>query len=97
LTLEFAASALPPRAEGLVRNFFFYSVGWDKDADFHCELGWQIEPMPWHGMDYQRYGRETRPADLDDAWMTRWNTRWVGPRTLSRSEVRAGVGVRPAR
>jgi hypothetical protein len=88
LTLEFATSALPARGDGLVRDFFIYTVGWDKDADFHCERGWEIEPMPWHGMDYQRYGREERPAQLDNTWMARWNTRWVGPRTVSKADVR---------
>lgn len=84
LTLRFAAAQLPPRADGMVRDFFFYTVGWDKDADFHCELGWQIDPLPWHGMDSQRYGHEARPKSIDDEWTRRWNTRWVGPRTLTK-------------
>jgi hypothetical protein len=85
LTLRFAASALPPKNDGTVRDYFLYSVGWDKDADFHCELGWLVEPLPWHGMDSQRYGREARPPSADDAWTRKWNTRWVGPRTLTKS------------
>jgi tetratricopeptide (TPR) repeat protein len=85
LTLEWETAALPPRVAGMEREFFFYSVGWDKDADFHCELGWQVEPLPWHGMDAQRYGREPRPELREaDALMRRYNTRWVGPRTLAR-------------
>jgi hypothetical protein len=36
-------------------------------------------------MDDQRYGREPRPARPEaDALMGRYNTRWVGPRTLAR-------------
>jgi tetratricopeptide (TPR) repeat protein len=84
LTLEFANAALPPKPAGAVRDFFFYSVGWDKDADFHCELGFQVGPLPWHGMNDQLYGKQTRPAFSNDAWMEKFNTRWVGPRTMTR-------------
>lgn len=84
LTLQFAAQSLPPKPAGSTRDFFFYSVGWDKDADFHCELGWQVEPLPWHGMEDQLYGRQTRPDFPDDGWMKKYNTRWVGPHTLTK-------------
>ena len=86
LTLEFAAKELPAKASGMTRDFFFYSSGWDKDADFHVERGWAVEPIPWHGMDDQLYGREKRPAMANDAWMKKYNTRWVGPQTLVREK-----------
>jgi len=86
LTLHFAARSLPPKPAGLVRDFFLSTVGWDKDADFHCELGWQVEPLPWHGMDDQRYGRQARPVFDNDQWMRHYNTRWVGPYTLTRGK-----------
>jgi len=86
LTLQFAAPSLPPKPAGSTRDFFFYSVGWDKDADFHCELGWQVEPLPWHGMEDQLYGKQTRPAFSNDDWMKKYNTRWVGPHTLTKRE-----------
>lgn len=82
LTLSFAVSQLPPKRG--VRDFFLYSVGWDKDADFHCTRGWEVEPLPWHGMDSQKYGCEQRPAFLADKLMEKYNTRWVGPYTLTR-------------
>jgi hypothetical protein len=88
LTLRFAAAGIPPKPAGAVRDFFFYSVGWDKDADFHCELGWQVEPLPWHGMEDQRYGKEIRPALEGDGWIKRYNTRWVGPYTLTKRDRR---------
>ncbi|MEY2409728.1 MAG: hypothetical protein QOF48_2398 [Verrucomicrobiota bacterium] len=84
LTLEFTTNILPARASGSVRDFFFYSVGWDKDADFHCELGWKVEPLPWHGMDDQLYGQQRRPSFTNDAWQQKFNTRWVGSRTLTK-------------
>ena len=84
LTLEFAANELPTKAPGTARDFFFYGSGWDKDADFHVERGWAVEPLPWHGMDDQMYAREKRPAMSNDDWMKKYNTRWVGPMTFDR-------------
>jgi hypothetical protein len=78
LALQIAASTLPAKATGALRDFFLYTVGWDKDADFHCELGWKVEPLPWHGMDDQRYGRQARPSLPNDDWLQRYNRRWVG-------------------
>jgi tetratricopeptide (TPR) repeat protein len=88
LTLRFAANRIPPKPAGAERDFFFYSIGWDKDADFHCELGSQVEPLPWHGMEDQHYGRQPRPAFENDDWMKRYNTRWVGPYTLTKRDRR---------
>ena len=79
LALSFATSALPPREPGMTRSFFLHVVGWDKDADFHVEQGWRLEPLPFHGMDDQAYGRQPRPDHLDDAWIQKFNTRWVSP------------------
>ena len=86
LTLTFAADRLPPKAPGFVREFFFYSVGWDKDSDFHVERGTTVEPLPFHGMSDQLYGRQERPIIDDDWWIHKYNTRWVGPLTLSRAK-----------
>src|SRR5207237_6860542 len=84
LTLSFEARRLPPKPPGQLRDFFLYSVGWDKDADFHTKLGATVEPLPWNGMDDQRYGQEPRPAFQNDGWMGKYNTRWVGPRPVAR-------------
>ncbi len=87
LTLSFGADRLPAKSPGSVRNFFLYTVGWEKDSDFHCELGWQVEPLPWHGMDDQLYGHQVRPPfPAADALMQKYNTRWVGPYTLTRKQ-----------
>jgi len=84
LTLRFAANLLPPKLPGHTRDFFLYSVGWDKDADFHTKLGSVIDPLPWNGMDDQSYGDQPRPGFDNDNWITKYNTRWVGPRLLTR-------------
>jgi len=34
--------------------------------------------MPFHGMDDQAYGQQERPSTLDDSWIAKYNTRWVG-------------------
>lgn len=85
LTIRFDAASLPAKAEGATRDFFLRTVGWDKDADFHVELGWKVEPLPWHGMDDQQYGRQPRPPFPSDTLMSRYTTRWVGQPTLQRA------------
>jgi hypothetical protein len=90
LTLSFAADDLPASQSGLIREFFLYSVGWEKDSDFHVEKGWTVEPLPFHGMDDQRYGQQARPAMDGNVWIAKYNTRWVGPETLRRQPQRLG-------
>jgi hypothetical protein len=84
VTLKFAASRLPPKPEGWRREFFLRTVGWEKDSDFHVKLGWQVDPLPFHGMNDQLYGHQPRPVIDGDAWRAKYNTRWVGPLTLKR-------------
>jgi len=84
LTLKFSTSRLSAKPAGAQRDFFLWSVGWDKDADFHCVRGAEVEPLPWHGMNDQKYGHEARPEFPSDQLMKQYNTRWVGPYTLSR-------------
>ncbi|MEE2947175.1 MAG: FG-GAP-like repeat-containing protein, partial [Verrucomicrobiota bacterium] len=84
LTLDFDAAQLPTQPLGTTRHFFLFTSGWDKDADFHVAQGWTVEPLPWHGMNSQRYGHESRPK-LDDDWVREYNTRWIGPRPLRKS------------
>ncbi len=79
LTLAFDASPLTPPHPDHQRSFLLLTVGWDKDADFHVKLGDRVEPLPWEGMDDQRYGLQPRPDHPGDALNRRYNTRWVGP------------------
>jgi hypothetical protein len=88
LTLGFAASKLPPKPPGTVRNFFLFSVGWDKDADFHVRAGDTVEPLPFHGMDDQLYPAPQQSSVDREWWIGKYNTRWVGPRTFARAPPR---------
>src|SRR6185437_2316352 len=58
--LSFDAAALPPKAPGMQRDFFLYTDGWDKDADYHVSFGDTVGPMPYHGMNDQEYGHDDR-------------------------------------
>ena len=92
LTLEFDPAQLPPKPAGWVRTFFFQSVGWDKDSDYHVAEGDRIEPLPWHGLDAQHYGTQIRPPMPGDVLHSRYNTRWVGPETFAHSEKKRPRG-----
>jgi hypothetical protein len=83
LTLTFPAKASPARAEGGLRDFFLYSVGWDKDSDFHVLAGTTVEPLPFTGMDDQRYAEPQQPPIDRQWWIGKYNTRWVGDRTFA--------------
>ncbi|HUS11278.1 MAG TPA: FG-GAP-like repeat-containing protein [Pyrinomonadaceae bacterium] len=82
LTVTFAAAALPEKPVGFIREFFIYIDGWDKDSDFHVAAGATVEPLPFHGMNDQEYGREHRPTFPSDALHRKYNTRWVESRAL---------------
>ena len=70
-------------AKEMIRDYFLHVVGWDKDADFHVGSGWKVEPLPFRGMHDQEYGHESRPPKLDETWIKKYNTRWVGPTVVS--------------
>ena len=61
LNVRFDGKRLPPVAEGQERTFFFYSVGWDKDADPNVVQGDTVDPLPVKSGD----------------WTVKFNTRWV--------------------
>lgn len=83
-TAEFTEAGLPAKPPGFVRDFFLFTSGWDKDSDYHVVTGTTVEPMPWHGMNDQLYGKQPRPALSNDWWMATYNTRWVGARILGK-------------
>ncbi|HRI15853.1 MAG TPA: FG-GAP-like repeat-containing protein [Verrucomicrobiota bacterium] len=92
LTLKFPVSSMPAKPAGNVREFFLYVDGWDKDSDFHVAAGTEVEPLPFHGMNDQLYGREKRPPFPSDELHQKYNTRWVEGRVLKET-ASAGAGL----
>ncbi len=72
LALQFDAAGLPVLQPGMVRSFFFYSVGWDKDADHNVVEGDMVDPLPTEDESNTRTS-----LDGEDDWRLRYNTRWV--------------------
>ncbi|HSK78239.1 MAG TPA: FG-GAP-like repeat-containing protein [Thermoanaerobaculia bacterium] len=76
VTLSFEAP--PPPPAGWVREVFFYSVGWDKDAHPNTETGKTVEPLPFHGMKAypytlpERYPWTPGLLELEREYRTRW-------------------------
>jgi hypothetical protein len=73
---------------GLKREFFLFTDGWDKDADFHVAQGSRVGPLPYHGMDDQAYGSAHFREASQAGWTKEFNTRWVSPETLPRQPAR---------
>ncbi len=73
VSLAYPVSGFPPLGDGMTRSFFFYSVGWEKDADHNVVDGDTVEPLPVGILD-------------DDGsvmpWHRRYNTRWVPRRAF---------------
>ena len=68
--------------EGLVRSYFFYSFGWEKDGDHNVVGGDRVLPLPasdpasdvFFGMSREEvFALEEHPMD----WRLEYNTRWV--------------------
>jgi DNA-binding SARP family transcriptional activator len=74
LTLGYAAGDLPDAPAGMVRSFFFFSVGWEKDADHNVVGGDTVEPLP------------VGDADID--WQVQYNTRFVPRDTFNTTRER---------
>ncbi len=62
LRLRFDPAVLPAAPVGKIRTFFFYSAGWDKDADHNVVSGETVEPLP---------------VIAGGDWILEYNTRWV--------------------
>ncbi len=88
LVMKFESNRLPKRLEGTVRDYFLWTVGWDKDADYHVAEGHRVEPLPWHGMNDESYGKQARPKLAADELHAHYNTRWIGPYTFGRQNIR---------
>ena len=76
VTLSFDATTLPPIPPGQTRSFFFYSVGWDRDADHNVIGGDRVLPLPTDSISIKAIPDPSSTPGLAD-WRTRYNTRWI--------------------
>ena len=79
ITVEFDAARLPQLKTGWVRDFIFYSDGWDKDGDINTLTSQTVEPLPFHGMSAYPYP-DTESYPNDEAhrrYRLEYNTRRV--------------------
>ncbi len=86
VTIRFAADALPTLPHGWVRDFLFYSDGWEKDSDRNTLTGETVDPLPFHGMSAYPYPpAESYPDDqIHREYRDEYNTRPIGPAAFRR-------------
>lgn len=74
LELGFSVEGLPAPPPGWVRDYLFFSVGWNKDGDPNNGTGATVEPLPYHAMERYPYPEEGYPPALR-SYRQQWNTR----------------------
>jgi hypothetical protein len=86
VTIRFAAESLPELPPGWVRDYLFYSDGWEKDSDRNTLTGETVTPLPFHGMSSYPYpAGESYPDDpFHEAYRKHYNTRPIGPEAFRR-------------
>lgn len=62
VALEFAASSLPPLAEGWRRDYLLHVDGWAKDRDANTAYSQTVEPLPYRSMPGYPYPGAARKA-----------------------------------
>ena len=81
VSLQFDASTLPPPAEGMVRDYFFYDSLWFKDenGNWGFGFGFTVDPLPFHYMSGFPYPpTESYPYDAEhNNYNSEYNTRVI--------------------
>ncbi len=63
-SIRFNNNDLPGLNAGMKRDYLIYSVGWVKDGDLNTAAGYQVKPLPFHGMKEYPYGPDEHyPSD----------------------------------
>ena len=81
LTVEFAATELPPLDEesGYAREFLLFADGYGKDMDLHSAHSLTVGPLPFHGMSAYPYppGEDYPHSEEHMRYNLEYNTRAV--------------------
>jgi hypothetical protein len=79
ISLEFAASALPPLRKGWTRTFLLYADGFSKEMDINSASPDQVGPLPFHAMSRYPYSwPEKYPLTSERRrYLKEYNTRVV--------------------
>jgi len=90
ITVEFDAARLPKLKTGWIRDFIFYSDGWDKDGDINTLTSQTVEPLPFHGMSAYPYpDTESYPnEEIHRRYRLEYNTRRVEHRLPPLEKIR---------
>ena len=82
VTLQFPISNLPPPAQGMVRDYFFFVNCWFKDeyGNWGFGFGFSVDPLPFQSMSGFPYNPpESYPFNLHQSYLQQWNIRQIGP------------------
>lgn len=84
VSLQFPTTNLPPLAEGMERDYFFFVAAWFKDPPDNWGYGFNytVEPLPFMNMTGFPYpvSTESYPFDAEHlAYLSQWNTRLIPP------------------
>ena len=78
-SVKFDSKGLPELKDGWKRDFLINSVGWVKDGDLNTAYGYNVLPLPFHGMtSYPPSAKDTYPDDPElQKYQEDYNTRVV--------------------
>ncbi len=84
VSLNFSTTNLPPLAQGLQRDYFFFVSCWFKDesGNWGFGFGFDVDPLPFRNMTSFPYPLATESYPTDEAhsaYLREYNTRVVQP------------------
>lgn len=91
VTMLFNASGLPPVANQMVRDYFFFDSCWFKDenGNWGFGFGFTVDPLPFRSMTGFPYPEnESYPNNTEyGEYLTQWNTRIILPKASQNTLV----------
>ena len=91
VSLQFSLADFAPRAEGMVRDYFFYDACWFKDenGNWGFGFGFTVDPLPFRNMSGFPYlPSESYPYDAEHLrYILEYNTRVINPSSTEQQTV----------